>query len=105
MAVTICDFLGCLDAVIPFCLAESWDNCGLQAGRSEALVTKVLVALDVTMEVMAGALAWGADLVLTHHPFDDSPPEATGFQCHARLCHCPVRCSQYFHHLFTYQPG
>ena len=68
MAVTICDFLGCLDAVIPFCLAESWDNCGLQAGRSEALVTKVLVALDVTMEVMAGALAWGADLVLTHHP-------------------------------------
>ena len=79
MAVTICDLLGRLDAVIPFCLAESWDNCGLQAGRPEASVTKILVALDVTMEVMAGALAWGADLVLTHHPLMIAPLKQLDF--------------------------
>ncbi len=79
MAVTICEFLGHLDTVIPFSLAESWDNCGLQAGRPEASVTKVLVALDVTMEVMAGALAWGADLVLTHHPLMIAPLKQLDF--------------------------
>ena len=73
MTATIGDFLERLDAVIPFVLAENWDNCGLQAGRPEAPVTKVLVALDVTMGVMADALAWGADLVLTHHPLMIAP--------------------------------
>ena len=68
MIVTIYDFLKYLDAVIPFSLAESWDNCGLQAGRPDAAVTRVMVALDVTMEVMNAAVEWGADLVLTHHP-------------------------------------
>lgn len=79
MTTTIYDFLGRLDAVIPFCLAESWDNCGLQAGRPEASVTKVLVALDVTMAVMDGALAWGADLVLTHHPLMITPLKQLDF--------------------------
>ncbi len=73
MIVTICDFLEQLDAVIPFSLAESWDNCGLQSGRPDAAVTRIMVALDVTMEVMTAAVNWGADLVLTHHPLMISP--------------------------------
>ena len=79
MAVTICDFLGHLDAVIPFSLAESWDNCGLQVGRLDAPATKILVALDVTMEVMAAALDWKADLVLTHHPLMITPLKQLDF--------------------------
>jgi len=68
MTTTIYDFLGHLDAIAPFALAESWDNCGLQAGHLDGAVTRVMVALDVTMDVMDAALKWGADLVLTHHP-------------------------------------
>ena len=73
MTTTIYDFLGHLDAIVPFALAEGWDNCGLQAGDPNGSVTRVLVALDVTMDVMDAALKWGADLVLTHHPLMIKP--------------------------------
>ena len=73
MATTIYDFLGHLDAIAPFALAEGWDNCGLQAGHPDGAVTRVMVALDVTMDVMTAALKWGADLVLTHHPLMIKP--------------------------------
>jgi len=73
MTTTIYDFLRHLDAIAPFALAEGWDNCGLQAGHPDGSVTRVLVALDVTMDVMDAALKWGADLVLTHHPLMIKP--------------------------------
>jgi dinuclear metal center YbgI/SA1388 family protein len=73
MTTTICDFLGHLNTIVPFALAESWDNCGLQAGHPDGTVTRVMVALDVTMDVMDAALRWGADLVLTHHPLMIKP--------------------------------
>ncbi|SMC69007.1 dinuclear metal center protein, YbgI/SA1388 family [Desulfocicer vacuolatum DSM 3385] len=73
MTSTVYDFLGHLDGIAPFTLAESWDNCGLQAGDADGPVTRVMVALDVTMDVMNAALKWGADLVLTHHPLMIKP--------------------------------
>ena len=82
MATTIYDFLGHLDAIAPFALAEGWDNCGLQAGHPDGAVTRVMVALDVTMDVMTAALKWGADLVLTHHPLMIKPwPNSILVQC------------------------
>jgi len=73
MITTIYEFLGHLDRIVPFALAEEWDNCGLQAGLPDGVLTRILVALDVTMDVMDAALKWGADLVLTHHPLMIKP--------------------------------
>ena len=57
-----------LNEYCPFSLAEEWDNVGLNVGRKGAEVTKILVALDLTMETVNAAKAASADLIVTHHP-------------------------------------
>lgn len=48
--------------------AASWDAVGLVAGDPDQPVHKVLFAVDPTLEVAQEAAAWGADLLVVHHP-------------------------------------
>ncbi|MBS41621.1 MAG: Nif3-like dinuclear metal center hexameric protein [Nocardioides sp.] len=48
--------------------AESWDAVGLVLGDPSQDVAKVMLAVDPTPAVAAEAVAWGADLLLVHHP-------------------------------------
>ncbi|MFD5331874.1 Nif3-like dinuclear metal center hexameric protein [Cellulosimicrobium cellulans] len=57
-----------LDELYPPSTAEAWDAVGLVAGDPGAPVRKVLFAVDPVEEVADEALAWGADLLVTHHP-------------------------------------
>ena len=57
-----------LDELYPPSTAEDWDAVGLVAGDPAAPVRKVLLAVDPVEEVADEALAWGADLLVTHHP-------------------------------------
>ena len=57
-----------LEEFCPASFAQDWDNVGLQAGRADKEVKKVLIALDCTSEIVDEAVRCGADLVLTHHP-------------------------------------
>ena len=50
-----------------------WDNVGLLAGRCDKEIQKVFVAVDATDDIIAQAKAWGADLLITHHPLLFSP--------------------------------
>lgn len=52
----------------PLCLAESWDNTGLLCGDWEKDVKKILLALDVTTDVVREAKKKGAGLIIAHHP-------------------------------------
>lgn len=52
---------------------ESWDKSGLQTGDPEAEIKKILVALDMDGATLNEALAFEADLVVTHHPLFFSP--------------------------------
>ena len=54
--------------IAPYELAEEWDNVGLLVGRKENEIERVLVALDVTREVLDEAKALGAQAIVTHHP-------------------------------------
>ena len=54
--------------IAPYELAEEWDNVGLLVGRQEREITRVLVALDATREVLDEARALGAQAIVTHHP-------------------------------------
>lgn len=49
-------------------LAMEWDNVGLLVGFPDREVKKILVALDITGEVVDEALEMGADLIVAHHP-------------------------------------
>jgi len=65
---TIGDVLDSLERAYPRASAAAWDNPGLQVGDLSAPVTRVLTALDPTLEVIREATARGAQLVVTHHP-------------------------------------
>ncbi len=57
-----------LEEFCPSSFAMSWDNPGLQAGRSDKEVQRVYLAVDATSEVIEDAIRQRADLILTHHP-------------------------------------
>ncbi|ACN16024.1 conserved hypothetical protein [Desulforapulum autotrophicum HRM2] len=79
MKPSIADLLDLIDSMAPFSLAEAWDNSGLQVGSRTWPGSKVLLALDVTPQVVAEAVSWGADLVLTHHPLVMGPISSIDF--------------------------
>lgn len=52
----------------PKTLAMEWDNVGLLVGFPDREVKKILVALDITKEVVGEALEADAELIVAHHP-------------------------------------
>ncbi len=48
--------------------AYEWDNCGLVCGDANRKVTKILVTLDVTNDVISEAADNGCDMMISHHP-------------------------------------
>ncbi|NCV98668.1 MAG: Nif3-like dinuclear metal center hexameric protein [Actinobacteria bacterium] len=52
----------------PTATAEDWDRVGLMLGHPASEVSRVLLSVDVTAEVVDEAIESGAQLLLTHHP-------------------------------------
>jgi len=48
--------------------ARDWDAVGLVCGDPAAAVRRILLAIDPAPSVIEEALAWRADLLITHHP-------------------------------------
>ena len=57
-----------IDKIAPCRTQESFDNAGFLVGRSNRNAKKVLVALDITLEVAKEAARRGAELIVAHHP-------------------------------------
>ncbi len=70
---TVNDILNFLETIAPSYMKEDWDNVGLNCGRLDQPVNKILVALDPFAEVCQEALQTGADLLITHHALIWSP--------------------------------
>ena len=79
MPLTVKKIIDIINGFAPFDLAENWDNSGLQAGNLDGEIQKIMVSLDVSMEVMEAAKGWGADLVLSHHPLQITPVKSIDF--------------------------
>ncbi|MGI6106921.1 MAG: Nif3-like dinuclear metal center hexameric protein [Lachnospiraceae bacterium] len=62
------DIIRILDDLAPEETACSWDNPGLLIGRSDHNVSKILIALEITDDVVEMAVSLKADLIVTHHP-------------------------------------
>lgn len=62
------DLVHIMEQLAPTELAEEWDNSGWQVGDPGAKVGKVLLALDVTREVVEEAEKYGAQIIISHHP-------------------------------------
>ena len=57
-----------LDTIAPQAYAMDFDNPGRLVGGEDQAVDKILIALDATGAVIDEAAAWGAQLLVTHHP-------------------------------------
>lgn len=57
-----------LDSWAPFGIQMDFDNAGLLVGDREAEVSRVLVALDATLDVAKEAGRKKCQLIVTHHP-------------------------------------
>lgn len=65
---TVADILAYIETIAPPYMAEDWDKIGLNCGRLNKKVKKLLVALDPFPHVCQEAIQAGADLLVTHHP-------------------------------------
>jgi dinuclear metal center YbgI/SA1388 family protein len=57
-----------LEAFAPPALKMDFDNVGFLVGFADSDVSKILVALDITDEVIAEAVRENAQLIVSHHP-------------------------------------
>lgn len=67
------EIISIIEETYPKEAALSFDNVGLQAGRRDKEVKRIYLALDATEEVICGAEAFHADMLITHHPLIFSP--------------------------------
>lgn len=65
---SLAEVVALLHAWFPPDTAEEWDAVGLVSGHPDAVVRKVLFAVDPTLPVAEEAADWGADLLVVHHP-------------------------------------
>jgi dinuclear metal center YbgI/SA1388 family protein len=61
-------FYRIIESICPSELAEDWDNCGIQIDTEYDDVDRVLVALEVTDQVIREAIDKNVDMIVTHHP-------------------------------------
>ena len=74
------DIYDIIDAVAPFSTALDFDNAGLLVGDGNTIVTRALLALDITPAVVAEAASMNANLILSHHPVIFHPLKSLGPQ-------------------------
>ena len=67
-APTLGQVVDALERLYPPETAEEWDAVGLVCGDRADTVRRVLFAVDPLPDVVDEALAWQADLLVTHHP-------------------------------------
>lgn len=62
------DIAAKLESWAKLSFAESYDNVGLHVGSANRVVSRALVALDLTPDVVEEAVQMEASMILTHHP-------------------------------------
>ncbi len=69
----IYDIISEMEKIAPPSLAESWDNSGFLLGDETRAVSRVFICLEINSKTLRQALAFGAELIITHHPLIFKP--------------------------------
>jgi dinuclear metal center YbgI/SA1388 family protein len=65
----VSDLVGAMESIAPSSFAASWDNVGLLVGDPSALLSRVVLTIDCTREVVAEAAAGGpGGAIVAYHP-------------------------------------
>ena len=69
MSTELSQLLARFETLWPLTGAEEWDAPGLVSGEAKQRISRVLLTVDVTSEIVEEAIDGGFDLILAHHPF------------------------------------
>lgn len=79
MQARVQDIISMIESYFPLRLAESWDNPGLQLGSRRQPVNRVLISLDLDLQILDLARQEKVDLIVTHHPLFFRAPQNIDF--------------------------
>ena len=57
-----------IESIAPLAFQESYDNAGLIIGQPDDEVSGILIALDITEEILDEAISKNMNLIIAHHP-------------------------------------
>ena len=75
MQARVQDIISMIESYFPLRLAESWDNPGLQLGSRRQPVNRVLISLDLDLQILDLARQEKVRPDVTHHPCFFGPPK------------------------------
>lgn len=81
----ICDIYDIINSAAPFDSQMAFDNSGLLVGDRATVVTRALLCLDITREVIDEAAGMNANLIISHHPVIFDPIRSMSSQDPAYL--------------------
>jgi len=82
----VSDVICAIEKTAPLHLQEDFDNSGLQVGFPDAEISKVLVSLDVTEDVITDAIALGCGMIVSHHPLLYHPLKQVSCASYQQRC-------------------
>jgi dinuclear metal center YbgI/SA1388 family protein len=68
MTASLLELTKHFESLWPIAGAEDWDKPGLTCGNPQQMISRVLLTVDVTVQVLEEAKARGCELVVSHHP-------------------------------------
>lgn len=74
---TVKEIFAYFESIIPTKMKMGTDNPGFLVGNGAREVHKILLALDITDDVISEAVEYGADLIVSHHPLFFSVSDAS----------------------------
>ena len=75
-----------IESFAPLAWQEHYDNAGLIVGRYDDEVNRILLAVDVTEEVLDEAEREGCDMIISHHPIIFHPLKRLNSATYVERC-------------------
>jgi GTP cyclohydrolase I len=73
MKIKVSDVCEFMDTIAPENSCEDWDNVGLLIGNKDNEISKIMVALDASQDVIDQAVDKKVNMIITHHPLIFKP--------------------------------
>jgi len=88
----LAEVIAVFEKAVPKDFQEDYDNTGLAVGMPDMDVHGALLCIDVTEAVIAEAIQWGANLIISHHPVIFNPlKKITGSTYTERIVSAAIR--------------
>lgn len=80
MPVRVQEIMELMENIAPKSYAMEWDHVGLQIGSPKKEVQRIMITLEVNLQVVEEAIANSVDLIISHHPLIFKPLSTIDFE-------------------------